>query len=219
MNRRFGMAALVVLVSATPVVAQVPSRTAAPASRRATRARAPHRQTPPRHLRPDAAPPAAPPPLPTTGVAVPVLSALDHACIPLIGGKDAKAVAQAAGMRINGDGDLYLSLDGGQKIVVQPPSLSNPTNCAITVTYGVGGGDAMLDGLQAWAAQRPTPLPADKVAQQTPEDGGVSVISTWAFYGTASTEGLMLVQHKKADGSPLNANREEAEVLFSIRPN
>jgi hypothetical protein len=201
------LAALAILMSAGPVFAQV--QTAAP-----TETPPPAAVTP----APTPAPPPAPLPLPTTGEAVQVLAALDNACIPLIGHGDARTVAKAAGMRVNGDGQLYLSLPGGDKITVSPPSAANPTNCGMSVVYDTGGGDALRDGLAAWASHRPAPLAPDKVAVSAPEDGGVSIISTWVDYGATQTEGLIFIQHKKADGSPLNSSHEQADVTLSIRP-
>jgi len=147
-----------------------------------------------------------------------VLSALDNVCIPLINHGEVRATARAAGMRVNSDGQVYLSLPGGDKITVSPPSAANPTNCGMSVIYDTGGGDALRDGLAAWASHRPTALAADKAAASGPEDGGVSIISTWVNYGATTTEGLIYIEHKKADGSPLNATHEQADVTLSIRP-
>jgi hypothetical protein len=161
--------------------------------------------------------PEAPPPAPAPE-AVQVIAALDNACIPLIGGGQPRAVAKAAGMRINSDGDLYLSLPGGDKIIVTVPSKANPTNCAMSVIHDVGAGDGLRDGLAAWASHRPAPLAPEKVAVSSPEDNGISLIWTWVDYGAAKTEGLIFIEHKKADGSPLPGSHEQADVTLSIRP-
>jgi hypothetical protein len=219
MNFRTGLASAAILAFVTSAaLAQTPApATPPPAAPPAPATPAPD-ATPAPAAVPAPPPPPAPKPLPTTGEIVQILSALDHACVPLVGGANPKSTAQAAGMRVNRDGDLYLNLDGGNKITIAAPSPANPTNCAMTVTYATGGGDAILDGLAAWASNRPTPLPAEKVAAQTPEDRGIAVTSTWVAYGPPRTEGLLYIQHKKADGSPLNTTHESADILFSNRP-
>jgi len=204
------LAFLAVLTTAGPVFAQATTETPPPPPAATPAPDATPAPTP--------APAPAPLPLPTTGEAVQVLAALDNACVPLIGGAEPRATAKAAGLRVNSDGDLYLNLPGGDKIVVSVPSKANPTNCMMSVTYDTGGGDALRDGLAAWASHRPAPLAPDKVAASSPEDGGVSIVSTWVDYGATKTEGLIFIQHKKADGSPLNASHEQADITLSIRP-
>jgi hypothetical protein len=208
------LAVLAVLLSAGPVMAQTATPSAAPSDSPP----AAGTPTPTPDATPAPTPAPAPLPLPTTGEAVQVLAALDNVCIPLINHADVRATAKAAGMRVNGDGQIYLSIPGGDKITVAPPSPANPTNCGMTVVYDTGGGDALRDGLAAWASHQPTPMPPEKAAVSNPEDGGVSIISTWVNYGATTTEGLIYIQHKKADGSPLNATHEQADVILSIRP-
>lgn len=167
---------------------------------------------------PPAPPPPPPKPLPTAGIAMNVLSALDRACVPMVRGTAARAAATDAGMRINGDGDLTVGLDGGRRITIQAPSVANPNNCTMTVRYVAGEDAALLDGLQAWSQRRDPVLNPDKVAASTPEDGGVSVISTWIGAGQTKVEGLVYILHNKADGTPQGGRIGEAEVLYSYRP-
>jgi len=167
------------------------------------------------------APPAPPPPpskpLPTAGIALSLLSTLDKACAPLTRGAQPKPTAAAAGMRINGDGDLILGLDAGRRITIQAPSVANPNNCTLTVRYQAGEDAAILDGLQAWAERRDPPLAPDKVAAQLPENGGVSVTSTWLGYANGKAEGVVYILHNKADGTPQGGRMGEAQVLYSYR--
>ncbi len=167
---------------------------------------------------PPAPPPPPPKPLPTAGIAMNVLSALDRACVPLTRGAQVKPTASAAGMRVNGDGDLTVGLDGGRRIVIQAPSVANPNNCAMTVRYQAGEDAAILDGLQAWGQRRDPPLAPDKVAASTPEDGGASVVSTWIGAGQTKVEGVVYILHNKADGTPQGGRIGEAQVLYSYRP-
>jgi len=179
-------------------------------------------QTPPPSDAPAAAPtPPAPPapttPLPTSGIAANVLAGLDKACAPLVRGAAVKPTASAAGLRINGDGDLVWGLDGGRRITIQPPDTANPNNCTLTVRYAAGEETAILDGLNAWAQRRAPPLAPDKIAEKSPEDGGFSVISTWLGYADHKVEGVVFILHNKADGTPEAGRIGEAQVLYSYR--
>jgi len=181
-------------------------------------------QTPVTAPAPEAAPAPPPPPpppplkpLPTDPEAVRVLDMLDRVCAPLARGGNVKTTAQAVGMRINGDGDMILGQDGGRRIIVHPPTTANPNNCSMTVRYVAGEEAPIRDGLEAWSERRDPPLGPDKVAVQNPEDGGVSITSTWLGYANSKVEGVVLIVHNKADGTPQGGHIGEAQVLYSYR--
>jgi hypothetical protein len=185
---------------ATPEAAQAPATPAAPEA-------------------PPAPPPPPPPkPLPTDAEAVRVLDMLDRVCAPLVRGANVKTTAQTVGLRINGDGDMILGQDGGRRMIIQPPTTANPNNCTITVRYVAGEEAAIRDGLDAWSERRDPALAPDKVAVQNPEDGGVSVTSTWLGYANNKVEGVVFILHNKADGTPQGGRIGEAQVLYSYRP-
>ena len=166
------------------------------------------------------APPAPPAPthaLPTAGIAAYVVAGLDKACAPMVRGAAVKATASANGMRVNGDGDLVEGLDNGRRITIQAPTTANPNNCTLTVRYVAGEDGAILEGLQAWAERRDPPLAPDKTAAQSPEDGGVSVTSTWLGYANGKAEGVVFILHNKTDGTPQGGRIGEAQVLYSYR--
>jgi len=164
-----------------------------------------------------APPPAPTHALPTAGIALNVVTGLDKACAPMVRGATAKATASANGMRINGDGDLVQGLDNGRRITIQAPTTANPNNCTLTVRYVAGEDGAILEGVQAWAERRDPPLAPDKVGAQSPEDGGVSVTSTWLGYANSKAEGIVFILHNKADGTPQGGRIGEAQVLYSYR--
>jgi len=176
-------------------------------------------QAPPPAPAPEAPPaPAAPTkPLPTSGIAAYVVGDLEKVCAPLVRGANIKQTASANSMRINGDGDLVQGLEAGHRIVIQAPTTANPNNCTITVRYLAGEDGAIFDGIDAWAQRRDPPLAPDKVAAQSPEDGGVSVTSTWLGYANSKAEGLVFILHNKADGTPQGGHIGEAQVLYSYR--
>jgi len=166
------------------------------------------------------APPAPPAPthaLPIGGIAAYVVTGLDKACAPMVRGAAVKATASANSMRINGDGDLVEGLDNGRRITIQAPTTANPNNCILTVRYVAGEDGVILEGLQAWAERRDPPLTPDKVAAQSPEDGGVSVTSTWLGYANSKAEGIVFILHNKTDGTPQGGRIGEAQVLYSYR--
>ena len=164
-----------------------------------------------------APPPAPTHALPTGGIAAYVNAGLDKACAPMVRGATVKATASAAGMRVNGDGDLVEGLDGGRRITIQAPTTANPNNCTLTVRYVAGEDGAILEGLQAWSERRDPPLTPDKTAAQSPEDGGVSVTSTWLGYANGKAEGIVFILHNKTDGTPQGGRMGEAQVLYSYR--
>jgi hypothetical protein len=157
--------------------------------------------------------------MPTDAEAIRVLDILDRVCAPLVRGANLKSTAQTVGMRISGDDDkiLNLSQDGGRRIIVAPPTVANPSNCTMTVRYVAGEEAAILEGLQAWSDRRDPQLAPDKVAVQNPEDGGVSVTSTWLGYANGKAEGVVFIVHNKADGTPQSGHIGEAQVLYSYR--
>jgi hypothetical protein len=172
---------------------------------------------------PAAAPPApaaAPaPPAPVSGDAAQLLSVLDHVCIPIIGGAKASAVAPALGMRINRDGDLVMQLDGSKRITVTPPNEANPRLCTLTMVYDIGGDGVIFDALNGWAHAKPVPYESRRVKDSSQVDNETHITSTWDGAEAGATEGLVLIQAKRADGRPLSGRGDQATILFSITPN
>jgi hypothetical protein len=166
---------------------------------------------------PPAPPPPPPKPLPTDPEAVRVLDVLDRVCAPLVRGANVRTTASSVGLRINGDGDMILGQDGGRRMIIQPPTTANPNNCTMTVRYVAGEEAAIAQGLDAWSQRRTPPLAPDKTAAQSPEDGGVSVTSTWLGYADGKAEGVVFILHNKTDGTPQGGHIGEAQVLYSYR--
>jgi hypothetical protein len=203
-------------------VAQTPPPVDAPATPAPAPAPTPDAAQAPAATPAPEAPPAPPPPpplhpMPTDAEAVRVLDILDRVCAPLVRGANLKSTASTVGMRINGDGDMILGQDGGRRIIVTPPSVANPNNCTMTVRYVAGEDAAILEGLQAWTDRRDPRLAPDKTAAQSPENGGVSVTSTWLGYAGGKAEGVVFILHNKADGTPQGGHIGEAQVLYSYR--
>jgi hypothetical protein len=168
-----------------------------------------------------ALPAAAQTPTATPGVAdaAQVISVIDRICIPMIGGAKASTVAPALGLRTNRDGDLVLRLEGGKQITVTPPNGANPTLCTLTAVYDIGGDGAVYDALDSWSRARPVPYEQRRAKETAQAGDETHVTSTWVGAEAAGTEGLVLIQAKRADGRPLSGRGDQATILFSITPN
>ncbi len=194
----------------------VPTAPPAPAAAPAPPPAAAPAPTPPAAV--DAAPapvapqPVAPPPLPApTGQAAYLISLIDKACTPLVGGQDIKTVAAANGLKKSRD-TWNLVLPGVQHFALSPPTLANPHVCSISLTYDVDQTKPLVDALFVWAVQQTPSLPPLSSAYQS----GPGVTSwSWALDTDQGQEGLVFTAHKTPDGKPLAKNADMATVLFS----
>jgi hypothetical protein len=160
-----------------------------------------------------------PPATPGAADAAQVVSVIEHVCIPMIGGAKASTVAPALGMRTNRDGDLVMRLEGGKQITVTPPNGANPTLCTLTAVYDTGGDGAVYDALDGWSHARPVAYEQRRSKETAQAGDETHITSTWVGAEAAGTEGLVLIQAKRADGRPLSGRGDQATILFSITPN
>ena len=152
------------------------------------------------------------PSAPGSGASAYVATIVEKACIPLIKGQDAKAVAAATGMKRKGDG-LLLTLPGVERIALDPPTEANPTVCTLTVNYEMDQAKSLADALSSWAAaQTPTLAPLSTGYQPRPG------VTSWSWTADTSSmhEGLVLNTEKTPDGKPLGHGYDVATVLFSL---
>lgn len=61
-----------------------------------------------------------------------------------------------------------------------------------------------------------TPL---RTREQSQLDNELHVVSSWIGAGPKGSEGLLLIQRKRADGGPLNGARNLAQISYSLTPN
>lgn len=211
---RIAFASLIAVAGvATVAVAQTPPDTAAaPAAAPAT-APAPA---------PAAEAPAAPEPtLPTDGDGAVITTVLTNVCMPLVKGGDFVQLATAAGMKKGKkDGNIIftLPLTGGSKdysITLENPG-SNKQVCSLSLKYALDGEKPIIRSLNVWsylhdpymAAQRNDYVPATDVKRIT---------NSWEYFTDHVSQGLVFVQLKKPDGSPLNSRFDTATLLYSER--
>ena len=146
-----------------------------------------------------------------SGIGPYVTGLLEKACLPLIKGQDAKAVAQAAGLKRSHD-DWLLQLPGVQKIVLTGPTQANPTVCSMSVNYDVDQTKPLVDTLTAWAASQTPPVPPLGAGySNTPGLTGWS----WALDDGQIQEGLVFNAQRTADGKPIGKAYDVGTVLFS----
>jgi hypothetical protein len=220
---RIAFASLLALAGvATTAVAQTPptDTAAAPA---AAPAPAPAAVAPaaPAPEAPAAAPAEPEPTLPTDGDGAIITNVLTKVCMPLVKGGDFVQLATAAGMKKgkkDGNQIFTLPLTGGSKdysITLENPG-SNKQVCSLSLKYVLDGEKPIIRSLNIWsylhdpymAAQRNDYVPATDVKRIT---------NSWEYFTDHVSDGLVFVQLKKPDGSPLNAKYDQATLLYSER--
>ncbi len=175
-----------------------------------------------------AAAPAAPaepvgpaaPALPTTGIGARVLQVIDTICLPMIRqpGSDQKAIAKANGLgKAREDNSWTMKLDGVNRLTVRMPNPGNVSSCDLTINYDVGQGPAVIAALTAWGANQPVPLQKDKDAAPYVIDNINYATTNWTAYSASTRMGLAFTEQKRADGSPVSKNADQATVSLSFR--
>jgi hypothetical protein len=152
-------------------------------------------------------------PAPSGGMGGYVTGLIEKACIPLIKGQDAKAVAAAAGLKRTRT-DLVMQLTGSQRITLSPPAGANPHVCTLSLQYQVDGTKDIVDTLTAWAAAQNPPLPPLSTGY-SPAPGLTGW--SWSLDTGQMQEGLVFTAQRTADGKPMGKDFDSGTVLFSYR--
>jgi hypothetical protein len=169
---------------------------------------------------PEAAAAPAPPALPTSGIGARVLQVLDTVCLPMIRqpGTDQKTVAKSLNLRrARADNSWSMKLEGVNKLTVRMPNPGNVSSCDLTIDYDVGQGSTVLDALTAWGANQSVPLQKDKDAAPYMIDNINYTTTNWTAYSASTRMGLAFTEQKRADGSPVGKNADQATVSLSFR--
>jgi hypothetical protein len=162
---------------------------------------------------------AANPTLPTTGDGAVVLNVLQTVCVPSVkaaGGLDARA--KALGMKKNRDGVWSMGLGGDKAytLAIQPQG-SNKNVCQVEIHYAVGAEKPIITALNIYAFLHQPEMPMQRNDFIVGQDNVKRVTLSWEYYTDKESTGLVLVQQKKADGTPLNAKFDTASLLYSER--
>jgi hypothetical protein len=162
---------------------------------------------------------AANPTLPTTGDGAVVLNILQKVCVPAVKGSGIDALAKAAGMKKDKrSGGWAISLDGDRNhtATVQPQG-SNKNVCQVEIHYAVGQEKPIVTALNIWAFLHQPEMPMQRNDFITGPDGVKRITLSWEYYTDKESTGLVLVQQKKPDGSPLDPHYDTATMLYSER--
>ncbi|HEY3695235.1 hypothetical protein [Phenylobacterium sp.] len=161
---------------------------------------------------------AANPTLPTTGDGATVLNVLQNVCVPAVKAGDLDARAKALGMKKSRNGVWSIGLGGDKAytVAVQPQG-SNRNVCQVEIHYAVGTEKPIVTALNIYAFLHQPEMPMQRNDFIVGQDNIKRVTLSWEYYTDKVSTGLVLVQQKKADGSPLNPRFDTASLLYSER--
>lgn len=169
---------------------------------------------------PAAAPAEPPPTLPTSGDGATVLSVLTRACLPMVReGKTVEQVAQDLGMRRDRrSGSYQLGLGGDRNYVISVlPKGANDNVCNVQINYAVGAEEPIVDALNIWAFLQEPRLRLQRNDFAVGPDNVKRITLAWEHYTDAESTGLVFVQLKNPDDTPLDRRYDQATLLFSER--
>jgi hypothetical protein len=162
---------------------------------------------------------AANPTLPTTGDGAQVINLLQNVCVKSVATGDLDSAAKAAGMkkdRRSGAWSIGLGTDRNYSVAIQPQG-SNKNVCQAEIHYAIGQEKPIVNALNIWAFLHQPEMPLQRNDFVVGPDGVKRVTLSWEYYTDKESTGLVLVQQKKADGTPLNARFDTATLLYSER--
>jgi hypothetical protein len=169
---------------------------------------------------PEAAPVAPEPTLPTSGDGYEISQVLTNVCRPLVKGGNWEQLAQAAGMKKVRKGGImtYSKMLGADKtysIILENPG-SNKDVCSLTLNYTINGEKPIIAALNIWSYLHDPYMPVQR-NDFTPPTDYKRITNSWEYYDEHVSDGLVFVQLKKPDGSPVNAKFDVATLLYSER--
>ncbi|HEX5377564.1 MAG TPA: hypothetical protein VFW47_03285 [Phenylobacterium sp.] len=169
---------------------------------------------------PEAAPAQPEPTLPTSGDGFEVVDILQKVCVPLVRGGDYAKLSAAAGMkkvRKNGM-QVYVKQLGADKnysITVEPQG-SNKNVCQLTLNYAINGEKPIISALNIWSYLHDPYMPVQR-NDYVPATDFKRITNSWEYYDEHKSNGLVFLQLKKPDGSPVNNKYDVANALYSER--
>jgi hypothetical protein len=217
---RFALASLIALGFATTAFAQDPASpapapaapAAAPAATPAAPGAAPTTSASP----PAAAAPVAPPQRPTTGDGAQLLDVIDRVCVPLVKGGDIDQLSKAAGFKKTRNG--YVATLGAKPYqVVLAPQGSNKKVCNLTINYAIGQEKPIVSALNVWAFLHQPELKLQRSDIIDGPDGIKRTTTSWEHFTDTTSIGLVFVQERNIDNSPMDKRSDRATLLYSER--
>lgn len=169
---------------------------------------------------PAAAPAEPPPTLPTSGDGAAVLSVLTRACLPMVReGKSAEDVAKDLGMRRDRRSGAYqMGLGGDRNYTISVlPKGANDNVCNVQINYAVDAEEPIVEALNIWAFLQDPRLRLQRNDFAVGADNVKRITLAWEHYTDAESTGLVFVQLKNPDDTPLDRRYDQATLLFSER--
>jgi hypothetical protein len=222
--RRVAVSLIVLAGLSTAAVAQPAPDAAPPAAADpapAAEAAAPAAAPPAAEPAPAAAPaePAPPPPtLPTTGDGAEMISVINNICVPSVRGASVESVAKPLGFKFNRRANAWIKTMGAKPYEVSVlPKGANENVCNVTVKYAVGQERPIVNALNIWAFLHEPEMPMQRNDFIVGADGIKRITLSWEHFTDKESTGLVLVQLKNPDDSPLDKKFDQATILYSER--
>lgn len=156
--------------------------------------------------------------LPTTGAEGQIIDVINRVCKPLVKGGDFKALAGGmAGYKFNKRDGTYVGtlVDKPYTLTINPQG-SNKDVCRLSINYAIDGEKPIIVGLNIFSF-----LHKPELLQQrndfVPATDFKRITNSWEYFTDHESIGLVFLQLKKPDGSPVNAKWDTGEVLYSER--
>jgi len=183
--------------SAPPATAPAPAEAATPA--------------------PAAAPGEAPPVLPTTGAEGQIIDVINRVCKPLVKGGDFDKLAGGMGYKKNKREGAYVGtlVEKPYTLTIWPQG-SNKDVCRLTINYALNGEKPIIVGLNIFSYLHQPRLEPQR-NDFVPGAEFKRITNSWEYFTDKESTGLVFVQLKKLDGSPINKNYDTGEILYSER--
>lgn len=171
---------------------------------------------------PDAAAPPPPEPeksyvLPTTGAEGQIIDVINRVCKPLIAGGNLDQLAKGLGYKKNRrDGTWSAALQTKPYTLTIWPQGSNKDVCRLVVNYEINQEKPIIVGLNIFSF-----LHKPELLQQrndfVPATDYKRITNSWEYFDENESIGLVFLQLKKPDGSPVSNKWDVGEVLYSER--
>lgn len=156
--------------------------------------------------------------VPTTGEIGQIIDVINRICVPLVRGGDiSKLATKSLGFKFNRREGTYT-----QTLQAKPYTLtvfspgSNKDVCRIALNYTLNGEKPIIVGLNIFSL-----LHQPELLQQrndfVPATDYKRITNSWEYFTDRESIGLVFLQLKKPDGSPVNAKWDMGEVLYSER--
>jgi hypothetical protein len=127
------------------------------------------------------------------------------ACLPLLSGQAPEAIGPQLGLERQGRS--WMLKGDGATVELAPPGLANPQVCALYISHEPDQGQAILEGVDAWASAPDRSL--ERLRYQEVTAGGARLTSAWS--GQIDGQDLDIVLSK--DAAPSDGDRESMVVI------